>query len=78
MGPDGKEITHDDMWDDSALVRSWNEALDEYKVRAVGSPGSRSLSLLAAPRLTHLVRSITASMQKEATWMTFSGLLRGE
>lgn len=26
-------MAHDDIWDDSALVASWNEALDEYKVR---------------------------------------------
>lgn len=27
------ELTHDDIWDDSALVESWNDALAEYKVR---------------------------------------------
>jgi hypothetical protein len=26
-------MAHDDVWDDSALIRSWDEALDEYKVR---------------------------------------------
>lgn len=26
------DLNGDDMWDDSALVASWNEALDEYKV----------------------------------------------
>ncbi|KUI60685.1 Survival motor neuron-like protein 1 [Cytospora mali] len=31
MGQEGNEMTHDDIWDDSALVSSWNEALDEYK-----------------------------------------------
>ncbi|KAL1861620.1 hypothetical protein Daus18300_008736 [Diaporthe australafricana] len=25
------EMAHDDVWDDSALIRSWDEALDEYK-----------------------------------------------
>ncbi|KAJ0124898.1 hypothetical protein J7T55_006241 [Diaporthe amygdali] len=25
------EMAHDDIWDDSALIRSWDEALDEYK-----------------------------------------------
>lgn len=25
--------SHDEIWDDSALVNSWNEALEEYKVR---------------------------------------------
>ncbi|KAK1596057.1 uncharacterized protein LY79DRAFT_667551 [Colletotrichum navitas] len=24
-------MTHAEMWDDSALINSWNEALDEYK-----------------------------------------------
>lgn len=33
MGQERIELTHDDIWDDSALVDSWNEALDEYKVR---------------------------------------------
>lgn len=27
-------INDDGMWDDSALVDSWNEALEEYKVCA--------------------------------------------
>ncbi|TLS20871.1 uncharacterized protein PpBr36_10852 [Pyricularia pennisetigena] len=26
-----KDVTHEDIWDDSALVNSWNEALEEYK-----------------------------------------------
>jgi len=26
-------ISHAEIWDDSALVDSWNEALEEYKVR---------------------------------------------
>jgi len=25
-------LSHDEIWDDSALVNSWNQALDEYKV----------------------------------------------
>ncbi|GAB7355038.1 hypothetical protein MBLNU459_g5638t1 [Dothideomycetes sp. NU459] len=25
------ELSHNEIWDDSALVQSWNEALDEYK-----------------------------------------------
>ncbi|KAI1397790.1 hypothetical protein F4819DRAFT_470740 [Hypoxylon fuscum] len=32
MGPPSKELmTHNEMWDDSALVDSWNDALEEYK-----------------------------------------------
>lgn len=26
-------LTHDEIWDDSALVNAWDEALQEYKVR---------------------------------------------
>lgn len=26
------ELTHDELWDDSALVNSWDEAFAEYKV----------------------------------------------
>lgn len=27
-----KPLTHEEIWDDSALVRSWDEAVEEYKV----------------------------------------------
>ncbi|KAF3361140.1 Serine/threonine-protein kinase spk-1 [Verticillium dahliae VDG1] len=27
------QLTHEEVWDDSALIDSWNEALDEYKAR---------------------------------------------
>ncbi|KAI5359854.1 putative SMN complex subunit Smn1 protein [Septoria linicola] len=26
-----QNLTHDELWDDSALVTSWNDAFDEYK-----------------------------------------------
>jgi hypothetical protein len=25
-------VSHEEIWDDSALIDSWNEALEEYKV----------------------------------------------
>ncbi|KAK2037112.1 hypothetical protein LZ31DRAFT_187966 [Colletotrichum somersetense] len=31
MADNSIEMTHAEMWDDSALINSWNEALDEYK-----------------------------------------------
>ncbi|POS77783.1 hypothetical protein DHEL01_v203829 [Diaporthe helianthi] len=31
MEGQGIEMADDDVWDDSALIRSWDEALDEYK-----------------------------------------------
>lgn len=33
MEPRRDELTHDEIWDDSALIDSWNQALEEYKVR---------------------------------------------
>jgi len=32
MDPRGDVLTHDEIWDDSALIDSWNQALEEYKV----------------------------------------------
>ncbi|KAJ4423460.1 hypothetical protein N0V82_001933 [Gnomoniopsis sp. IMI 355080] len=31
MADAADEMNHQDVWDDSALVQSWNEALAEYK-----------------------------------------------
>jgi len=31
MAPSNKNISHGEIWDDSALVDSWNDALEEYK-----------------------------------------------
>lgn len=35
-----KELTHEEIWDDSALVRSWDEAVEEYKVGGTSSRAS--------------------------------------
>jgi hypothetical protein len=32
MGPKQRDLTHEEIWDDSVLVDSWNDALKEYKV----------------------------------------------
>lgn len=34
MPSNDMDMTHAEIWDDSALIDSWNEALNEYKVRA--------------------------------------------
>lgn len=31
MSPNEQQLSHDEVWDDSALVNSWNDALQEYK-----------------------------------------------
>lgn len=30
-----KQLSENEIWDDSALVQSWNEALEEYKVNYI-------------------------------------------
>jgi hypothetical protein len=30
---ESRELTHEEIWDDSALVEAWDAAMDEYKVR---------------------------------------------
>ena len=37
MGKKRKELSQAEVWDDSALIQSWDEALEEYKVCAVHS-----------------------------------------
>lgn len=32
MSKKQENLTHEEVWDDSALIDSWNEALQEYKV----------------------------------------------
>ena len=32
MGKKKKELSHAEVWDDSALLQSWDDALAEYKV----------------------------------------------
>ena len=32
MAEQKEALSHNDMWDDSLLVDSWNQALEEYKV----------------------------------------------
>ena len=48
-----KSMSNNEIWDDSALVQSWNEALEEYKVTAL-------LTAYDNHVLTILFRSITA------------------
>jgi hypothetical protein len=38
MAPSNKNASHEEIWDDSALVDSWNDALEEYKVRRSREP----------------------------------------
>lgn len=35
MGKNPKPLSHDEVWDDTALQKSWDDALAEYKVRSI-------------------------------------------
>lgn len=44
-----ENLTHEEIWDDSALVNSWNEALEEYKkYHSIHSKGGNVDSVLIA------------------------------
>ena len=44
---ESRELTHEEIWDDSALIDAWNSANAEYEVCGVSS-----LSLMLADLLT--------------------------
>jgi hypothetical protein len=52
-----KNMSNNEIWDDSALVQSWNEALEEYKVEALSTAHNNHV-------LTILFRSITACLRE--------------
>ncbi len=35
MASGQQELTHNEIWDDSALIDSWDQALEEYKVPSI-------------------------------------------
>jgi hypothetical protein len=58
-----RPLTQEEIWDDSALVQSWDEAVEEYKVRFL---------YLSRDYSNTFNRCIIASMPKERTLKTFS------
>lgn len=56
MAPDEQHLTHEEIWDDSALVTSWNDALEEYKVLKHASL-SRSMTRLTGSKKYHSIHS---------------------
>ncbi|KAI9697015.1 MAG: hypothetical protein M1836_004976 [Candelina mexicana] len=42
-----KELSHEELWDDSALIRSWDEALQEYNLyHSIHARGERVEDIL--------------------------------
>ena len=44
MGKKRKQLSHDEIWDDSGLIRSWDESYEEYKVGCIDAPAARVLT----------------------------------
>lgn len=53
-----KALTQEEIWDDSALVQSWDEAVDEYKVSLL----NESIGNLQNPDISHLTPSAYAKL----------------
>lgn len=51
MAPSNNFLTHDEIWDDSALVNAWDEALQEYKVSITPLPHGGRGDLFSKPRI---------------------------
>lgn len=52
-----KKLSDNEIWDDSALVQSWNEALEEYKVNSTSTTSDYHV-------LTISYRNITACLRE--------------
>ena len=50
-----KTLAHAEVWDDTALVQSWEDALEEYKVRA--PPSHTLICLLTFSKLYHSIHA---------------------
>ncbi|MCJ1290486.1 hypothetical protein MMC34_002024 [Xylographa carneopallida] len=49
MGKKGKALSQEEIWDDSALIQSWDDALDEYKLyHSIHARGERVEDVLLA------------------------------
>lgn len=50
-----RNLTHDEIWDDSALLRSWEAAVEEYKVRLAPDAKPSALRSEGWSRAEHLM-----------------------
>jgi hypothetical protein len=58
MAPSNRNNSHEEIWDDSALVDSWNDALEEYKVRErAGSPRHQPRPKLILRQKYHSIKA---------------------
>ncbi|KAI0843440.1 hypothetical protein F5Y06DRAFT_254942 [Hypoxylon sp. FL0890] len=66
MAPSKEELTHDEIWDDSALVNSWNDALEEYKkYHSIHRNGGNVEDLLKSNQTTSDAKNGTEEAHEE-------------
>ncbi|KAI1136615.1 hypothetical protein F5Y05DRAFT_390347 [Hypoxylon sp. FL0543] len=66
MAASEEELTHNEIWDDSALVNSWNDALEEYKkYHSIHRHGGNVEDLLKSNQTTSDAKNGTAEARKE-------------
>jgi hypothetical protein len=77
MATGQNELTHEEMWDDSALIDSWNEALDEYKVSKCRA-SNLSKRFLGTTQAQHIgYTALTLRLQKYHSLHATGGRLEG-
>lgn len=64
MADDNIDLRNDDIWDDSALIESWNQALDEYKVRELDLKAHQTSIHLGRDLVVSLTRPFLSTLQK--------------
>jgi hypothetical protein len=53
-----KQSSNNEIWDDSALVQSWNEALEEYKVNRTSTAHNNHVLTISSRSITACLREV--------------------
>ncbi|KAG6840176.1 hypothetical protein C0991_008406 [Blastosporella zonata] len=68
MDEDGRDLTHDEIWDDSALIDAWNAATEEYEAYNGPDKGWKKDPIHTSPLWYNVPSTI-----KKATQSTLNG-----
>ena len=74
MGKKRKHLSHEEIWDDSALVNSWELALQEYQVSKAGRDA-------IDPRLiftSYTIASMPAGRRLKTSLLRLKALKKGQ
>ena len=48
MGKKRKQLSHEELWDDSGLIRAWDESYEEYKASYIDNQATHGADLFTA------------------------------